>query len=136
MLEILNERLKVSDDKNDIKIPVSIFVGKTNPAESLSKYLKDDLEMKFSEIAKLIGRDQRTIWTNYNNAKKKKIKISVKKDVVISLDILSNRKLSILESVVYYLRKEGYNNQAISKMLDKDSRNIWTLYSRAKKKLE
>lgn len=39
--------------------------------ESLAAYLKDTLKMKFVQIARELGRDQRTIWTVYSRAKKK-----------------------------------------------------------------
>ena len=105
---------------------------------SCSKTMKHEKGLKFNEIARLIGRDQRTIWTNCNNAsKKKKGKIIVEeKGISIPLNIFRNRRLSILESIVNYLKiDKGLKNSEIAEMLDRDSKNIWTLYSRVKKKL-
>jgi hypothetical protein len=40
--------------------------------ESVVFYMKNTLDMKYSEIAIELNRDQRTIWTVYNRAVKKK----------------------------------------------------------------
>jgi len=127
--------------KSEIKVPLNIFNKKLSPAEVLCKYLKENKKMKFSEIAKLINRDERSVWTNYNNAIKKmreKIKEDKKidKTILVSINIFSNRKLSILESVVKYLKEKAYRNCEIAELLGKDQRNIYTIYNRAKKKLE
>lgn len=52
------------------KVPVSIFAGKLSFLESIVVELKDK-GMRYSEIARLLSRDQRTIWTVYMRAKKK-----------------------------------------------------------------
>jgi len=126
--------------KKQIKIPFVIFrtKGKIAPAEILCKYLKENLGLRFREIAKLINRDERTIWINYKNAvEKRKEKIKLDKGILscIEVEIFSNRKLSILESIVNYLKKEGLKNSEIAEILGKDQRNISTLLQRAKKKL-
>ena len=40
--------------------------------ESVVFYMKDSLEMTYHEIAVSLNRDDRTIWTVYNRALKKK----------------------------------------------------------------
>jgi len=136
VLDIKEDRLEEDKEKSG-EIPISIFKEEVSPAEALCKYLKENKNLKLNEIAKLIGRDQRTIWTNCNNASKKmKGKIIVeKRGISIPLDIFKNRKLSILESTVIYLKEQGFKNSEVADMLGKDPKNIWTLYSRAKKKL-
>ncbi len=149
LLEVLNEKLKDKYDTTldelllikktkEIKIPIELFNQKIGAAESLAKYLKENLGLKFSEIEKLINRNQRTIWINYRNAvRKMKEKINIRKtSISIPIDIFSNRKLSILESLIYNLREKELKNTEISKILNKDPRNIYTLYSRAIKKLK
>jgi DNA-directed RNA polymerase specialized sigma24 family protein len=39
--------------------------------ENVVLYLKDELNLKYSEIAELLSRDDRTIWTVYSRAKEK-----------------------------------------------------------------
>ena len=58
--------------KKVVTIPSDIFRDRTlAPLESISEYLKDNLGMSYHEIAVLLNRDDRTIWTCYNRAKKK-----------------------------------------------------------------
>jgi len=52
-------------------IPVSIFSEKFSAYESIVKYLKEELGLKFSEIAGILKRDQRTVWTIYSRAEEK-----------------------------------------------------------------
>ena len=94
--------------------------------------------MRFAEIARMLNRDRRTIGLNYKNAaaSMKREMVVWEGEIYVSLEIFADRKLSILESVVYYLRVGGYKNVEISRMLGKDQRNVWTLYSRAMKKLK
>jgi hypothetical protein len=64
----------VKDEKRDrvVAIPSDIFRDRTlAPLESISEFLKDREGMSFHEIAVLLNRDDRTIWTCYTRAKKK-----------------------------------------------------------------
>jgi len=55
-----------------IQIPISIFSNKKIPAlEAIASYLKDELSLNYHEIAVLLDRDDRTIWTVYQRAKRK-----------------------------------------------------------------
>ena len=54
-------------------IPISIFSDKKIPAlEAITLYLKDELSLTYHKIALLLNRNDRTIWTVYQRAKKKK----------------------------------------------------------------
>ena len=135
--ELLGNAGVISKSAEGIKIPLGIFNQKVSPAEALCKYLKENEEFKFSEIAEIINRDQRTVALNYRNAvkkKKEKMKI-VKGELFISAKVFADRRLSVLESVVDHLKNKGLKNSEIAEILNKDSKNIWTLHSRAKKKL-
>jgi len=63
---------KLKPTPTTIFIPLSIFSQKFTIFESIILYLKDKEELRYSEIAKLTQRDQRTIWTIYNRAKRKR----------------------------------------------------------------
>lgn len=52
-------------------IPISTFQNKLGALESIVLYLKDELNLSYHNIAVLLDRDDRTIWTVYNKAKKK-----------------------------------------------------------------
>ncbi|MCA9485939.1 MAG: hypothetical protein KC506_03785, partial [Nanoarchaeota archaeon] len=132
--ELLSLMKKV---KTNVEVPVELFRGEIGPAEALCKYMKENLNMNYSEIALVLNRDDRTVWTNYKNASEKNEKrIRVSRDSIkIPLVVFANRKLSVLEVVIKYLRDSGVRNSEIAKMLGKDQRNTYALYLRAVKKL-
>ncbi len=56
-----------------LSIPSSIFQDRElSVLEAIAEYLKEKKSMKYSEIAKLLNRDDRTIWTAYKRAKEKR----------------------------------------------------------------
>jgi len=56
-----------------LDIPLRILQDRTLAVlESIVEYLKEEKCLKYSEIAKLLNRDQRTIWTVYSRSKKKR----------------------------------------------------------------
>ena len=57
--------------EEEISIPISIFNEKLGMLEASSLYLKDELDLSFNDIARLLKRDYKTIWTSYKKAKKK-----------------------------------------------------------------
>ncbi|MEK6818591.1 MAG: hypothetical protein AABY10_01520, partial [Nanoarchaeota archaeon] len=125
-------------DKQEIEIPLSIFSKELGGLEAISKYLKENIKMNYNQIASLLGRDSRTIWTAYNKAKEKqKDLMKIKdKEIYISADIFKNKKLTILESIVIHLREKGLKYSEIGGFINRDQRNLQTIYSRAVKKLK
>src|SRR3989344_9320178 len=51
--------------------PLSIFQNKLSILENLVVYAKDELNLSFHQVAVLTERNDRTIWTMYQRAKKK-----------------------------------------------------------------
>ena len=148
-LEELKEKYNVSSNEilgliekkpvsKEILIPVSILGTKGFSAlEVICKYLKEELEFNYAKIALLLNRNNRTIWTTYNNAvKKRKEKLSVKESrFFVPVSVFKDRKFSVLEVIVSYL-KDNFNLRysEIAVLLRRDERNIWTVYNRRKKK--
>ncbi|MBS3103142.1 hypothetical protein J4458_06900 [Candidatus Woesearchaeota archaeon] len=136
-----NEILSLVEEKpvsKEILLPISVFENdKLSALEIICKYLKEELDVGFNKIASLLNRDNRTIWATYNNAiKKKKEKLIVKESkFFIPVSILAERKLSVLGAIVSYL-KDNFNLRysEIAALLNRDERNMWTAYNRAKKK--
>jgi predicted DNA-binding protein (UPF0251 family) len=63
---------KEFEEQESIEIPLSRLVSdKLSVAELIVGYLKDEQHMKNSEIARLMKRDDRTIWTLYKRYKEK-----------------------------------------------------------------
>lgn len=123
-----------------ISIPTSIFQDRLlSVLEAIAEYLKEKKGMRYSEIAKLLNRDARTIWTVYSrvkNKRKDKTSKSVSKDFIsVPTLIFQDRELSVLEVLAEYLKeKKGMRYSEIAKLLNRDDRTIWTAYQRAKAK--
>ena len=133
IVELFGKRIPTKD-----LLPISIFDNnELSCLETIVKYLKEEFNLRFHEIALLLNRNDRTIWTTYNIAcKKRKERLLVKESkFFIPVSILQNRKLSVLEAIVSYL-KDNFNLRysEIAVLLRRDERNIWTVYNRAKKK--
>ena len=63
----------VIEEISPYSIPVSILKGrKLSVLENIAAYLKDTFNLNYHSIAVLLNRDDRTIWTVYQRAKKKK----------------------------------------------------------------
>ena len=120
-------------------IPLSIIKNNSS-LEAIVVYLKDALQLKFSEISSLLNRNPRTIWATYSKAKKKDVKKSVASagdEILIPSSILSSRRLSILESIVLFLKEDqDLSFNQISALLGKNYRTIWTVYRRGLLKVE
>jgi DNA-directed RNA polymerase specialized sigma24 family protein len=118
--------------EKEILIPLSIIQNNSS-LESIVLYLKDVVGLKFSEIARILNRDQRTVWVTYNNSKRKNIKqILSKNTIFIPSNIFSSRKFSILETIVLHLKtNENMTFTQIAESLGKNYRTIWTVYRRA-----
>lgn len=129
------EIFKLWDNGNIVMVPVSIFSGKLSPAESLAKFLKENLDLTYHEISELIERDERGIWANYKRASKKvPWPFEVNDGITVPVSIFNSEK-SILEALVFYLKDvKKLRNKKIAQLLNKNPTNIWTVYSRAKKK--
>ena len=59
--------------ESKVNIPIYIFQDrKLSVLEVMVEYLKKKLKLSYNEIAFLLNRDDRTIWTCYNRTKKKR----------------------------------------------------------------
>jgi len=130
------EKKKVKDKNiTNINIPSTIFSNKLGALEAITKYMKENLGMSYHKIAEILNRDDRTIWTAYNKAKEKQRELIIVKETNIFLPVsIFNKKLTILEAMIIYLKEQGLRYTEIAKLLDRDQRNIWTIYSKAVKK--
>lgn len=117
-------------------VSLSIFSTELGALEALVKYMKENLKMDYSEISEQLGRDYKTVWTAYSMAnEKKKTEIQEKEGVQIPLSIFNKKDLTIFEAVVLYLNKIGMKYSEMGELLNRDQRNMWTICSRAKKKI-
>ncbi|HZX44252.1 MAG TPA: hypothetical protein VFF28_01070 [Candidatus Nanoarchaeia archaeon] len=56
-------------EKKELCLPVSIFSENLGMLESAVIYLRDTMGLRFTEIAKLVKRDYKTVWASYTNGK-------------------------------------------------------------------
>ena len=124
-------------------VPSYIFLDRNlAPLESISEYLKEEKGLSYHEIAVLVGRNDRTIWTCYNRAQKKRtekpkmvMSVPVEQVVEIPLEIFKNRTFAPLERIASHLKDmEGLSFHEIAVLLNRDDRTIWTCYNRVQKK--
>ncbi|MFQ5475241.1 MAG: hypothetical protein ACE5DM_05390 [Candidatus Nanoarchaeia archaeon] len=115
-------------------VPVSVFATSLSPSESLCKYLKEVHDLTYKEISLIINRDERSVWTSYRRSQEKGAALftSLATDILIPVRIFADRRLSILEHVVLYLKeKTGVTSYKIAKMLNKTPSVIYTIHKRA-----
>ena len=119
--------------RKDIGISLDVFNNTLGALEALSKYMKENLNMTYSEIARKLGRNERTIWTAYKKAVKKQSgPIKIREDTInIPLEVFENERLTVLEAIIIYLKEKGKKYSEIGKLLNRDQRNVWTIYSKA-----
>jgi hypothetical protein len=120
-------------------IPVSLFSDRTLSAfELIVRYMRDTLGMGLSEIARSTNRDPRTVWSVYHAAKQKhpsQLK-PVPSDYTLTPDVVADRTLSVLESIVHYLHEHyGIPHNMIAQLLRRDPRTIHTVKKRIQIKL-
>ncbi len=119
-------------------IPLAIFTTKLSPSEAICKYLKENGNLTFHQIARALDRDDRSIWTSYKRASKKQpSKLSIDSQTPsIPVTILKNRQLSFLENITYHLYTQGMKPKQIALVLNRKAPIIHTVLNRAKKKLQ
>ena len=123
-------------EKNKQNIPLCVFSPELSSLETIVKYLKENLRIPINEISVLLGRSDKTIWQAYNTSKKK-YPFPLRADdfsLTVPISIFKDRKLSVLEHIVLYLKERGLKFSQIARALKRDPRTVWTVYQRAKKR--
>ena len=136
-IDILGELVKSIKINARNAVPVSVFDNKKlSIFEALSKYMKENLEMRFVEIASMLKRSDKTIWVTYHNSLRKMPKKfeGLDCDILVPLNHFSNKNLTMFESLAIYLKDYGLTNHKIAVMLNRDDRTIWSTLHRATKK--
>ena len=127
-LEELKEQAKTQG------IPISIFGTRLSPLQALVRYCHEHLDLTFSQIARTLGRDPRTIGNTYRSAIPQ-IQLPIAPRYTLPINILADRSRSILEHVCLYLKDTyGLKFCQIARIINRDERTVWTVYRRAKRK--
>jgi|GEM_PF-3526380 len=114
-------------------VPLAIFSSSLSGLRALVRYLHESRGKPFVEIAALLNRSQKTIWTTYAAAKGLPFSFEAG-GLAIPLARFASREFSPLETVVAYLRELGYANVEIARLLRLDPRTTWTVQHRAERK--
>ena len=122
--------------EKEVFAPVTIFATSLSPAEALVKYLKENKQLRFAEIARLLNRDQRGTWCNYNRAcKKHPAPFELPSSSLhIPASLFRNRSLSILEHVVDHLRNKNIPVRDIAVIINKSPSTIAAVHHRVRRK--
>jgi len=140
-LKLLINKIKDAYGVEDSEIADSIFADalpldaltadNLTVFESAVKYLRENRSKKFTEIAPLLQRSQKTVWATYSRAcEKNSSRIISKSSVLIPLSIFRDNNYSPLESVVAYLLSKNLGITAIARTLGKAVTTISTIKSR------
>ena len=133
-----------SDNQNALLIPTSIFTDRTlKVLEAVVEYLKESKMLTHHQIAALINRDDRTVWTVYHRVGLKRkphlhalpASAGAADALFLPTSIFQDRTLKVFEAVTEYLREQKQlTNHQVALLLNRDDRTVWTVYSRAQKK--
>ena len=118
-------------------IPISIFRSNLSGLEALAIYLKDIMGLSTRDVAELLNRNTSTIYTTYQNAKKKlKTELDCSDfSIEIPAAIFADRKFSVLESLAAHLReKENLTLARIAEAINRNYSTIKTVYRRYQEK--
>lgn len=133
--------MNITNDIKEVEVSIPIHILKDRtlaPLEAISMYLKDARGRTYHQIAELVNRNDRTIWTCYNRGKKKNdkpLKLEQTSEP-IPLEVLRDRNLAPLEAVSTFLKEtRNLTYHQIAELVNRDDRTIWTCCDRAKKKL-
>ncbi|RME78384.1 hypothetical protein D6774_01315 [Candidatus Woesearchaeota archaeon] len=119
-------------EEGEQTVPLAAFASELSPSEGLCKYLKDHYDLTYAQIAALLNRDDRSIWTSINRAEKKHPgPFNPDSDIRIPVKIFADRSHSILEHVIIYLQEHfGYTIYKIAKLLNKKPSALYAIAKR------
>ena len=119
-------------------IPISIFRNDNLTVyEAITKFLRENVRLKYAEIAKILNKKHGPIGVVYRNARKKmNVPLDISsQEYSIPWSVLSIKKLTIFEVIVFYLKENyGLSFNKISSLLNRNYRTVWAIYKSAKKK--
>ena len=130
----VKEEISVSyTDFEEDTVPITIFSQKLSSLQAIVKYLHEKKTLSFAQIARLLQRDQRTIWATYNAVKDKQLE-EIPTETLIPVSIFSDRTLSTLETLVFYMLNNGISLKKTAFLLKKNYQTVWTVKQRIARK--
>ncbi|MFH1770585.1 MAG: hypothetical protein ABH828_03435 [archaeon] len=118
-------------DENEFYIPVSIFSSEMGSFQAIVRYLKDHEGLRYSKIAKLTNRDQRTIWNVYKQSENQWFNVEESR-FSIPLSVIANRKNSVLANLIIYLKSQNLSFNEIATLLKRNYQTIYTTHRKTR----
>lgn len=127
-------------NKENPRIPLSLFADrKLGVLETLVKCLKENYALKYSRIAKILNRNDRTVWATYEKAQKKNNEKFILREekYLVPCNAFLDRNLGPLEALSIYLHDELHLSfKEIARQLKRNYRTIWLSYRNGLRKKE
>lgn len=118
-----------------IMVPLEAFSPELTPLENVILYLRDVRELPLAQIARVVGRDPRSVGIAYHRAKRKMPHarpFAGESVYAFPVDLLRDHRLSVAEHVVTHVRMRYRLPIAdIARLLHRDPRTVGTLLRRA-----
>lgn len=124
-------------ESDSVMIPTSIFLDRNVAVlEAIVEFLKEQHELNYAQIGRLMNREQRNIRTVYLRAKAKRslAPVLAADTPTFPLSVVTDRHVSIFESIIKYLRTHGFANKDIAALFARSTKTISTVYNRAMRK--
>jgi len=123
-----------------VTIPYAAFSLRLSQLEACAVYLRDNLCLRFKDIARLTGRAKTTVTTTYLNAKEKQpVTPKIPEEFLepaIPAAVIAYRRLSAYEAIVMYLHHErNVSFHDMGRILKRHNRILWHVHGRATKKV-
>lgn len=118
-------------------LPLSIFTTSLYPIEAITKYFHEEQELSFTQIAELLNRNPRNIWTAYQRSqlKIKKPFSLVSENYYLPIHLFQKETLTPQEAIVTYLRSTfQLPNKKIAALLNTSPNSVAVLMKRVEEK--
>jgi len=106
----------------------AVEFAKNKAVLKIVETIKNEKESVLIEVLEIIKNQ-------FNISSDDLAKLLMSNEILVPIEIFAERKLSLLQSLVKYLRENKNNtNKKISDLLIKDNRSIWLAYEKAKQR--
>ena len=106
----------------------AVKFAKNKAVIKIVETIKNEKESVLIEVLELIK-------TQFNISSDDLAKLLMSNEILVPIKIFAERKLSLLQSLVKYLKEnKNHTNKNISDLLIKDNRSIWSAYEKAKQR--
>lgn len=113
-------------------VPITLYTDREVGIMELTvKYLRENSGFSLSYIARIMGRDPRTVWALYSTATKKRPEALAPEltEFLIPVSVFMDRDKGALQAIVTYLKdRQGLRFSEIGRLMNRDPRIVCTVY--------